>query len=278
VDSIQINLGLGSVTNASFTSTLSADWTLLGNTAGNEYIIGGYSMTALASGDVKLGTLTFDTAAASQMRLALDAGTALSSSVQGTINATPYGYTLTHATTGADGAYTMTAIDPGTYSMSAARSTTDIGTAITSADALAALKIAVAMNPNPGTGAFQLAVSPFQVMSADANQDGKVTSADALAILKMAVHMTNAVTPEWMFVEETRDLSGISRTSAAWDHNLTVNATGDVTDNLVGFIKGDVNGSWAPPTGTLYVETADPSHFANLNSTLHIPLSEWGVL
>ena len=115
-------------------------------------------------------------------------------------------------------------------------------------------------------------------MSADANQDGKVTSADALAILKMAVHMSNALTPEWMFVDETRDLSALSRTSAAWDHTITVNVAGNATDNLAGFIKGDVNGSWMPPAGTQYVETTDPSHFTNLYNTLHIPLSEWGVL
>jgi hypothetical protein len=277
VDSIQINLGLGSATNTAFTSTLSADWTLLGNTAGNEYIIGGYSMTSLASGDLKLGTLTFDTGAASQMRLAVDTGSALSSTTQGVINATPYGYTLAHVTTGADGAYSMSPLDAGTYALTATRSTSDIGTAITSADALAALKIAVAMNPNPGTGSAQLAVSPFQIMAADANQDGKVTSADALAILKMAVHMTNAVTPEWMFVEETRDLSGITRTTAAWDHNISANVQGDTTVNLAGFIKGDVNGSWTPPTGTQYVETSDPSHYTNLNSVFHVPLSEWAI-
>jgi hypothetical protein len=212
------------------------------------------------------------------MRLAVDAGTALSSTSQGTTNATPYGYTLAHATTGADGAYSMSPLDSGTYALTATRSTSDIGTAITSADALAALKIAVAMNPNPTVNSVQLAVSPFQIMSADANQDGKVTSADALAILKMAVHMSNALTPEWMFVDETRDLSALSRTSAAWDHTITVNVAGNATDNLAGFIKGDVNGSWMPPAGTQYVETTDPSHFTNLYNTLHIPLSEWGVL
>ena len=76
----------------------------------------------------------------------------------------------------------------------------------------------------------------------------------------------------------TRDLSGITRTSAAWDHNITTNVQGDTTVKLAGFIKGDVNGSWAPPTGTQYVETGDPSHFTNLSNIFHIPLSEWGVL
>lgn len=277
-DSIQINLGLGSATNVAFASALTADWTLLGNTTGSQYIIGGYSMNTLAIGDVKLGTLTFDTGAASQMRLTMDAGSALSSTVQGSVNATPYGYMLTHASTGADGVYTMTAIDTGTYALSATRSISDVGNAITSADALAALKIAVGIDPNPTVNGAQLAVSPFQTMAADVNGDGRVTSADALAILKMAVHMTNALTPQWMFVDEMRDLSSLSRTNATWDHNIGVTVTSDVSDNLVGVLSGDVNGSWTPPSGTQYVETTDPTHFTTLNNTLHIPLSEWGVM
>jgi hypothetical protein len=276
VDSIQINLGLGSATNAAFTSTLTADWTLLGNQSNGQYLIGGYSQTALAVGDVKLGTLTFDTGSASQMRLAVESGSALSSSVQGTINATPYGYTLAHAVTGADGAYTMAPLDPGTYSLTASRSTSDIGNAITSADALAALKIAVGINPNPGTGSAQLAVSPYQVMAADVSGDGRVTSADALAILKMAVKMSNALTPQWMFVEETRDLSALSRSNAGWDHNMSANVMGSTAMNFVGMIAGDVNGSWAAPSGSNYVETQQPTYFANLSAATHAPLSQWG--
>ena len=282
VDSVQINLGLGSATNATFSSALTSDWTLLGNPSGGEYVIGGYSVTPLVTGDIKLGTLAFDTGSAAQMHLAVDAGSSLGSSTvtgsQGTIMATPYGMTLGHSTSGADGAYTISPLDPGTYALTASRSTSDIGNAITSADALAALKIAVGLNPNPGSGSSQSPVSPFQIIAADVNADGRVTSADALGILKIAVHMTTAATPQWMFVDETRDLSGLSRTNANWDHNIIASLQGDTTENLVGMIKGDVNGSWTPPTGTQYVETTDPNHFTYLYNTLHIPLSEWGVL
>jgi len=47
--------------------------------------------------------------------------------------------------------------------------------------------------------------------------------------------------------------------------------------SLAGFIKGDVNGSWTPPTGTQYVETGDPGHFTSLYNALHIPLNEWAI-
>ena len=70
----------------------------------------------------------------------------------------------------------------------------------------------------------------------------------------------------------------ITRTTAAWDHNISANVQCDTTLNFAGFIKGDVNGSWVPPSGTQYVETTDPMHFTNLSNTFHIPLSEWGVL
>ena len=272
-DALDIFIGVGTGTGASFTSSLTTDFTLMSNQVGNELLIGGMSLTPLAAGDVKVGTIAFETGSAAQMHLSVDKGTTV-----GSVNATPYGYNVAHATTGADGTYAITSVDAGNYTETASRSTSDIGTAITSADALAALKIAVSINPNAGTGSAQLALSPFQIMAADANQDGKVTSADALAILKMAVHLSTATNPEWMFVEETRDLSGITRTTAAWDHNISANVQGDTALNLAGFIKGDVNGSWAPPTGTQYVETTDPNHFTNLSNFFHIPLSEWGVL
>ena len=88
-----------------------------------------------------------------------------------------------------------------------------------------------------------------------------------------------------MFVEDNRDfyddLNGVfamNRSNVSWDHTFNANVVGDTTDNPVGIIKGDVNGSWVLPTGTQYVETTDPIHFTALYNTLHIPMSEWGVL
>ncbi len=101
----------------------------------------------------------------------------------------------------------------------------------------------------------------------------------------MAVHLTGAITPEWMFVEDTRDFyddaNGVftlNRSNASWDHTINANVVGNTTDNLVGIIKGDVNGSWVPPTGSSYVETLQPSYFTTLANTIHSPISEWGVL
>ena len=126
------------------------------------------------------------------------------------------------------------------------------GNAVTSADALAALRIAVGLNPNPdpdGTGPKTApAISPYQIMAADVNGNGTVTSADALAILRMAVKLSTALPQEWLFVEEARDFwneatqsFALSRTNANWDRAIPVPAQGGSL-NLVGILKGDVNG------------------------------------
>jgi len=128
-------------------------------------------------------------------------------------------------------------------------------------------------------------VSPFQIMAADINSDGRVNSADALAILKVAVHLSTAVTPQWLFVEDTRDfyddasaLYTLTKNAANWDHNINAAVFGSTTQNLVGVLMGDVNGSWTPPAGAQYVETQNPTYFTDLSNLIHTPVSEWGVL
>ena len=274
------NLHVTGATSIAFATSLDTlKWTVLANTpvgSNNSIEVGGYTAdtrAALAAGDTKLGTVSFESGAATQVGLVLDFGQA------GQVNGGSYGQALAHGMSNASGHYNVTGLDAGSYALTGTRTVSDIANAVTSFDALAALKIAVGINPNASVNGVQLALSPFQVMSADVvGTDGRVTSADALAILKMSVGLPTAPTMEWVFVEETRDLSGITRTSAAWDHNISANVQGDTTVNLAGFIKGDVNGSWAPPTGTQYVETTDSMHFTNLSNIFHIPLSEWGVL
>ena len=277
MDAFDLNLDVGGGSNVTFTSTLDAtSWPVYWSASGSSVLASGFSMTAASAGDIKLGTLSFDAGASSATHIAIKSGTDIALNNIATY-AAPFSYVSAQGVTGADGGYSVSALDPGSYALTASRSTNDIGNAISSSDALAALKLSVALNPNATVNGSQAPVSPFQYMAADINGDGRITSSDALSILKMAVHLNGAATPEWMFVEETRDLSGISRTSAAWDHNISANVQGDTTANLAGFIKGDVNGSWTPPAGTQYVETSDPTHFTNLNSVFHIPLSEWAI-
>jgi hypothetical protein len=158
----------------------------------------------------------------------------------------------------------------------------ETGNAINSADALAALKIAVGRSPN----ADGLPASPYQLIAADVNQDGKVTSADALAILKMAVKRSDALPREWLFVSESQDFwdetanNGqggytISRTNVTWNKDLQATVTQDTTVNLIAVLKGDVNGSWTGASGT---QSLPNSYFSDLVTKGLGPLSTWGVV
>ena len=280
ISNVDVSLNLGGATGATFNSTLSSDWAFQSNQTSNGYFISGVSLNAIGTGDVKVGSISFDTGLLSQTQLGINAGTKL-----GSANVSPYGFTLAHDTSTASGAYSITPIDAGSYALIATRDTMDIGAAINSADALAALKIAVSMNPNPTINGTQLPVSPFQIMAADINGDGGVSSADALAILKIAVHISTAITPQWVFVEDTRDfydeasgLFTLTKSAASWDHNITTMVSGATTENLVGVLMGDVNGSWTPPAGSQYVEAQNPTYFTDLSNLIYTPVSEWAVL
>jgi hypothetical protein len=208
----------------------------------------------------------------------------------GSASASAYGLSVARTSTSATGAFSMSAMEPGSYDITATRAVTDIGNAITSADALAALKMAVGLNPNPdpdGTGPLSApVVSPYQFMAADViGTDGRVNSADALAILKMVVKLPTAPAKEWMFVEESRDFWNettgqftLSRNSAGWDHSISTNLQANGAVNLVGVLKGDVNGSWAAPAGSIDLDVIDPTHFTALSSIFGMPVAQFGVV
>jgi hypothetical protein len=185
----------------------------------------------------------------------------------------------------------MEPLAEGTYALSASRAVGDGSSTsgISSADALAALRIAVGLNPNAdpdGPGPLErLPISPYQIMATDVNGSGTVTSADALAILRMAVRLPNALPQEWMFVEETRDFWDeaandgqgaftLNRQNAQWDRDILAEVGSEV--NLVGVLKGDVNGSWQPPAGSLDLDVINPSHLPSLASLIGVPVEQWG--
>ena len=279
-DSFDVYLSLGTnASNAVFTSALSStNFSVISSPSiGGGLNISGYgnlsgSTTQLiSSGQTKLGSISFNAGSLSQFQISVLAGTDFNNSYTGLqSNVTPYSYISSTAVTGSDGSYTMQ-IASGNYTFGASNSPSNIGNAVTSADALAALKIAVGLNPNPS-----LSPSPYQIMSADYNHDGKVSAADALAILKAAVQYTGSTAPSWQFVSETADLSPISRTNSTYTPSISAVA-GNFIQNMVGMIAGDVNGSWTPPSGSSYLETTNPNYFTQLSQKLSVPTSQWGV-
>ena len=279
-----------SATNSSqvsFTSALNNDWTAADNAIGGRVNFGAYignTASVVVTGPLQVGTL-------SVVLDDLTAGTnvSLSELQVGSVSAESISLSLAAQTTETPGTFALDGLGSDAYALSVSRTASDSGNAINSADALAALRIAVGINPNTdpdGAGPLSaLELSPYQIIAADANQDGKVNSADALAILRMAVKLPTAVPQEWFFVNESQDLwdedtgtSALTRTAATWESGLgQVDLSESGTLNLVGVLKGDVNGSWVAPAGSIDLDSTNPDYFQLLGSQLDQPTDVWGV-
>jgi large repetitive protein len=106
-------------------------------------------------------------------------------------------------------------------------------------DVLAALKLSFGMNPNRDGSA----VSNYQYLAADVNHDGKVKVGDAFDILKMVVGLDSAPASEWLFFGSEIGDAAMSRSSVEWPTN-SVLFDQDTELDLVGVIRGDIDGSW----------------------------------
>jgi hypothetical protein len=281
-------LTLGTGITASFQSSLPVDWTVLQNSGAGSLSLAGFGLTSV-TGSTKLGTLTFAKSTAdTPLSVNLQAGE------YGSLGATPLTLVSRVDLTGADGVFQID-LGAGTYTVDASRGVTDVGRAITSADALAALKMAVGLNPNndpDGVGPLQpLRASPYQFLAADVNNSGTITSVDALSILKMAVRLADAPTAEWLLLREQDTFWNAGSSSYSVTRSAVPNAElpvslqigGAVTQNLVGVLTGDVNGSWRPldANGNALAEgtyqALPDSYFLNRSSTLGVPLDLWGL-
>jgi hypothetical protein len=163
------------------------------------------------------------------------------------------------ADTSADGRWTVDSLDFDVLLRVSASRAVDPGEAaraINAADVLAALKLASGRAPNPTqgeTGTASLPLSPYQVIAADINRDGKVTTDDALGILKIAVGATESPAPVWRFAAESETLwnagtgSVYTRQSVSTsDGPASAKSGQEKPINLVGVLTGDVDGSWRP--------------------------------
>ncbi len=168
----------------------------------------------------------------------------------------------------------------------------ELGGEISAADVLAALKIAGGRNPNPdpdGPGPQSAPdVSPYQFIAADVvGSDGSVNSQDGVAILQFAGRAPEVFQPAWVFVEESRNFwdetanggagaFSLTRKNAQWDQSIRgTSASSDQEINLVGILKGDVDGSWEPPPGSQDLDVIAPNYFQTLSSLLGVPVDQW---
>jgi hypothetical protein len=288
-ESAGFKLAIAGATDVQFTAGAlpgtSNGWTLMSNAGAGSINVAGFANSAtyaVSAPDFKLGSVSFNIAPGGQgvdLRL-------LSGEVGETV-ATSYAVTAARTSTDGNGAFSISGMLPGNYALTASKSASDTASALTASDALAALKLSVGINPNSdpdGAGPrTALPVSPYQFMAADVvGTDGKVTATDAYAILQMAVELAAAPAKEWMFVEESRDFWNeststftLDRNHTTWDHSISAPA-GQET-NLVGVLKGDVNGSWAAPTGSVDLDVLEPNYFNALTQQYGVPLSQFGV-
>jgi len=61
----------------------------------------------------------------------------------------------------------------------------------------------------------------------------------------MAVKLSSAPEKEWLFVPESVESETMSITNVVWpDNPIPVTLNADQELDLIGIVKGDVNGSW----------------------------------
>ncbi|WP_328591693.1 DUF4347 domain-containing protein [Prosthecochloris vibrioformis] len=242
IDSLQLEFSLDDgalATGWQDADGLPANWNSIPNTEdAGLFILGGFSLTALSSGQVKLGTLSASAPANSdQFSMSLESGALGEEELQ------PFAYHEQQTTIESDGTYSFEAIAEGWYALDGDKEVdSSLYTAVKATDALAALKIAVAMNPNNDGSE----VEPWQYLAADVDQDGDVQATDALAILKMAVKMDDAPDPEWLIMPESAGDQEMSRTEVIWPDAPEYLVNQDMEVDFVGIVKGDVDGSWMP--------------------------------
>ena len=132
-----------------------------------------------------------------------------------------------------DGGFTFSGLAPGAGTVDAAYAYTRGDPAITALDALDVLRMAVGLVPSFGVP------GPMDFIAADINRDGTVTAFDALEVLRTAVGLASAHPPQWVFVDSTADLGGMTRHSVDYDTGIDLathplNTPLDMTAILLG--------------------------------------------
>jgi predicted RNA binding protein YcfA (HicA-like mRNA interferase family) len=297
--SVDVTLKFDPSLSVSFTDAqkLPAGWTVLDSVKTGKWTLAGIGLNAF-NAPVNLGVLEWTTANGTlnsvevkvvdaategemqrpyQTTLALGAG---GSGGSGGSTGNPAD------TSGTTGGFTLGGLAVGQNALTASKAIgeAESGAVVGGADAIAALKISLGMNPNLDGRTL----SPYQVIAADANEDGKVSAADALAVLKMTVGRADAPEREWLFVRESEDF---------WDHTANGGAGGWTLNrkavnydrdeksiavseaggkvNLVAVLKGDVNGSWQSPQEA--PQQLPETYFRNLSLELNTPVGQWGI-
>ena len=114
--------------------------------------------------------------------------------------------------------------------------------AITSYDALQALRLSVGLDKSDGYTHYH------DFIAADLNKDGRVTSADALDILKYAVGIKIETPIDWVFIQDQnykKDWSHLDKNNVSYQEGEVIDFLyADDRSSLKGILVGDVDGSF----------------------------------
>lgn len=232
----ELELQAGSI--ASWQSMLPNGWLSADGADGNLFSVQAAGLNApLSAGTAQLGVLTL-----TQPTDVQSFSLSLVDGIVGTQDASPFTIKSQDTISDALGNYRFTNLQESGYTLSANKEYNALHDAVTSADALAALKIAVGLTPNEDGST----VLPYQYLAADVTHDGRVRSTDALAILKMAVGYEGAPENTWIFVAEDEALAAsMNRKAVDWSlEKIDVTLDTDIQLDLIGIVRGDVDGSW----------------------------------
>ena len=189
------------------------------------------------------------------------------------------------ASTSAGGTAGLTAGAGSSLDVTAARGVPSAEAAATSQavnlqDAIAILKMIVGLDVN-GTGKL---LSPYQAYAADFDANGKVELSDAIFVLKHVVGLTSP-DPQWIFFNETDPTvssmlspgkSSLSPGAVPAPISVDLSAASPVHVGLVGVLRGDVDGSYAPAGNPL--DMVSRAYFDTLVAGHpELSLSQFGV-
>ena len=170
--------------------------------------------------------------------------------------------------TNTDGAIKLEEVTQFSFNLTAGRAVTaseatSTAAAVNLQDAIAILKMIVGLEVN-GTGK---ALSPYQSLAADYDGNGLVQLSDAIGVLKHVVGLT-APSPVWYFVNEIDGAvpgkANLSPGMPQSTFNATLNSTNSDRVGLVGYLTGDVDGSFAGAAGSVILDNTQSSYFIDL--------------
>lgn len=156
--------------------------------------------------------------------------------------------------------------------------TTLTANAVNLQDAIAILKMIVGLDVN-GAGK---PLSPYQSLAADFDGNGTVGLTDAIGVLKHVVGLT-APEPTWHFLNEADATipAKVGLTPGTPTTSVSANlaqGSSPVHVGLVGYLSGDVDGSFVGLAGAADLDKLQPTYIADLvGSSNALSLTQFGV-